>query len=163
MPSTVPLGPGEMSKTFDIGVLDNNQVDGLREIEITASVLLAACNCSAPSTSAGTFSDLLFVADNDGPSLSLLVNPLSLAEGVQNAGTLTIQRNTSTDNDLVVTLTSSDLTEIILPATATIPAGSASLDVPLSTETDNENDGNQQVTFYKRTRPHFHPALLGRL
>ena len=146
MPSTVPLGPGEMEKSFYIGVFDNLQNEGFRDIEITASVLIGACNCTASATSAGVFSDILTVADDDGPTLTLTVNPFSLLEGVANAGTLTITRNTATDNDLTVTLSSSDISELILPASITIPAGSASIDVPLVGEVDGEVDGNQQVT-----------------
>ena len=146
MPTTVPLGPGEMEKYFYIGIFDNLQNEGYRDIEITASVLLAACNCTASATSAGVFNDILTVVDDDGPTLTLTASPLSLLEGIANAGTLTITRNTATDDDLVVTLSSSDISELVLPLSITIPAGAASIDVPLTGEIDEEVDGNQQVT-----------------
>ena len=146
MPSTVPLGPGEMEKSFYIGIFDNLQNEGFRDIEITASVLIGACNCTASSTSAGVFSDILTVADDDGPTLMLTASPLSILEGVANTGTLTITRNTATDNDLTVTLSSSDISELVLPSSVTIPAGAASIDVPLTGEIDGEVDGNQEVS-----------------
>ncbi len=145
LPATVPLGPGEMQKTFDIGVLDNNNVDGFRDVEITASVIIESCNCLASATSAGVFSDILTIADNDGASLSLQVNPLSLPEGEVNAGVLTVIRNTPADVALTVSLSSSDESEITLPATVTLPIGAVSIDVPITTIQDNIPDGNQQV------------------
>ena len=145
LPATVPLGPGEMEKTFDIGVLDNNNVDGFRDVEITASVIIESCNCLASATSAGVFSDILTIADNDGASLSLQVNPLSLPEGEVNAGVLTVIRNTPADVALTVSLSSSDESEITLPATVTLPIGAVSIDVPITTIQDNIPDGNQQV------------------
>jgi len=146
LPSSVPLGPGVMEKRFDIGVIDNNTVDGFRTLDITAAVLIDACNCTASAMSAGVFTDQLTIADNDGPSLSLLFNPLSIAEGLANGGTLTVTRNTPTTQSLDVTLINSDATELSIPSTVTIPAGSASVDVSLTGLQDNIPDGNQQVT-----------------
>ncbi len=161
LPSTVPLGPGEMTKTFYIGVLDNNQVEagGFTNVEITAAVLFSGCNCTAPATSAGVFSDTLTIADNDGATLSLYVNPLSLAEGTANAGTLTIERNTPTNDPLEITLSSSDETELILPPSVTIPAGQSSVEIPISTESDALPDGNQQVTI-QASASGFSPGII---
>ena len=145
LPATVPLGPGEMEKSFDIGVLDNNTVDGFRDVEITASVIIESCNCLASPSSLGVFSEVLTIADNDGASLSLQVNPLSLPEGEANAGVLTVIRNTPADVALTVSLSSSDESEITLPATVTLPIGAVSIEVPIMTIQDNIPDGNQQV------------------
>jgi len=159
MPSTVPLGPGEMEKTFYIGIFDNQQNEGFRDIEITASVLISTCNCTASATSAGVYSDILTVADNDGASLSLSVNPFSLAEGVANAGTLTIERNTATDNALTVTLSSSDVSELVLPATVTIPAGASTVNVAMATQDDGIVDGNQNVSIQANATD-FSPGII---
>jgi|GEM_PF-911762 len=159
MPSTVPLGPGEMEKTFYIGIFDNQQNEGFRDIEITASVLISACNCTASAASAGVYSDILTVADNDGASLSLSVNPFSLAEGVANAGTLTIERNTATDNALTVTLSSSDVSELVLPATVTIPAGASTVNVAMATQDDGIVDGNQNVSIQANATD-FSPGII---
>ncbi len=159
LPSTVPLGPGEMEKRFFIGVFDNLQNEGIREIEITASVLIASCNCTASSTSAGVFSDTLTVLDNDGPTLTAFVNPLSLAEGSTNAGTLRIERNTPTDVPLTVNLTSSDETELVLPATVIIPIGASSVNVDIETVADGIVDGNQQVTIQAEATD-FSPGIV---
>jgi len=121
-------------------------------------VIIEDCNCTAPATSAGVFSDVLTIADNDGPSLSLQVNPLSLAEGQTDAGVLTVTRNTPTDVDLIVTLSSADETEIVLPATVTIPIGSSSINVPINTIQDDIMDGNQQVTL-QANATNFSPGI----
>ena len=91
LPEGVSLAAGQTEKSFDIGILDNSQNEGFRTIEITASVLMATCNCAPPEASAGVQTESLVIIDNDGPSLSLLASPLSLPEGVSDAGTLTIR------------------------------------------------------------------------
>ena len=79
------------------------------------------------------------------------VNPNPVAEnaGVNNVGgaTAVIKRPTTTPitTALVVTLTSNDLTEIQVPATVTIPAGSASVTFPINIIDDTLLDGTQVV------------------
>ncbi|MBI2481074.1 MAG: hypothetical protein HYV60_21295, partial [Planctomycetia bacterium] len=75
---------------------------------------------------------------------------VAAASVAENAGatatTVTIARNTGTSGALVVNLTSSDPSEATLPATATIPAGQASVTVALAAVDDNVMDGIQTVT-----------------
>ena len=73
-------------------------------------------------------------------------NPVSENAGVGGA-TAVIRRPTTTPitAPLVVTLTSNDITEIQLPATVTIPAGSASVTFPINIIDDRLLDGTQIV------------------
>ncbi len=159
LPASVTMAPGESEKTFYIGAVENNAVDGFTPVEITASVFISACNCTASATGAGSFTKTLTIADNDGPTLTLTANPLSIAEGTTGAGNLTITRNTPTTNALVVNLSSDDLTEINPPPTVTIPANQASINIVLSTEADALVDGNQEVTL-EATAPGFSPGIV---
>ncbi len=145
-PATVSLPKGANSQKFNIGVVDNNEVDGYRKIKINGSIYVSSCNCGTTPENGGIVTDSVVIADNDGPSLSISVFPLSLPEGKLNAGTLTISRNTPTDEALEVTISHNDTTEVSIQKTATIPAGEKSVQVPIDTKNDNIEDGNQMVS-----------------
>ncbi|MBS1500256.1 MAG: carboxypeptidase regulatory-like domain-containing protein [Bacteroidetes bacterium] len=145
LPATVSLAANASQQTFTIGVIDNALVDGFRTVTINAAVQMAGCGCSAPPSTVANVNADLTVVDNDGPSLTVTVNPATLAEGLANAGILRVQRNTSTATALTVDLSSYDLSEITLPATAIIPIGALWVDVPITTVNDGTPDGSQQV------------------
>ncbi len=158
LPASLSLATGENEKTFTIGVVNNSQVDGFRDVTITAALQVASCGCSAPPTSFGFVESEFVVADNDGPSLTLIPTPLTLAEGQANAGTLRIQRNTPTDVQLIVDLSSANIAEATLPTTAVIPIGAAFVDVAITTISDGITDGSQQV-YLHGTAAGFAPGI----
>jgi len=145
-PSTVDLPEGAMERQFNIGAVDNGLVDGYRTVEITGGIYLSSCNCTTTPDNGGAVSGTLTVIDNDGPSLTVTASPVSLREGLADAGTMTIFRNTATDNPLNLQLSSSDTTELTVPATTTIPAGESTVDVTITTKDDGDDDGSQMVT-----------------
>lgn len=144
-PATITLGKGVGSQKFNIGVVDNGDVDGYRKITISGSIFISSCNCGTTPDNGGIVTDVLVIADNDGPALSVSVNPLSLPEGKTNAGNLTISRNTPTTAALEVTISHNDPTEVTIQTSATIPAGQKSVIVPINTINDDVEDGNQMV------------------
>jgi hypothetical protein len=146
IPTGVNIFANESEKTFFIGVFDNAQVEGLRQATVTASYIIPSCVCPAPSSSEGVKVESIIIADNDGPTLELSVNPLSMEEGKENAGTLTIKRNTDTSIPLDVNISVSDATEIMLPSVVTIPVGQSQMSIPIETLNDPLEDGNQEVT-----------------
>ncbi len=145
-PSEVTLPVGTPQKQFNLGAIDNGLVDGTRDVILTGAVYLSSCNCNTTAANGGVVSDTITVLDNDGPTLSVSFNPLSLPEGKENAGQVTVVRNTPTDSPLTVNLFHNDATELSLPATLTIPQGEISAFANISTINDDEEDGNQQVT-----------------
>ncbi|MBW8334181.1 MAG: T9SS type A sorting domain-containing protein [Prolixibacteraceae bacterium] len=144
-PATITLVKGVGSQKFNIGVVDNGDVDGYRKSLVTGSIYLSSCNCGTTPDNGGVVTAELVIADNDGPALSVSVNPLSLPEGKTNAGNLTISRNTPTDDALEVTISHNDDTEVSIQTSATIPAGQKSVIVPINTINDDVEDGNQMV------------------
>ncbi|MDP3180837.1 MAG: hypothetical protein Q8M67_03395, partial [Bacteroidota bacterium] len=145
-PATISLAKGVGSQKFNIGVVDNGNVDGYRKIILSGSIYISSCNCGTTPDNGGVVTANLVIADNDGPSLSVSVDPISLPEGKLNAGTLTISRNTSTTNPQLVTIWHSDATEVSIQTSATIPAGQLFVKVPINTINDNIEDGNQMVS-----------------
>ncbi|MDF2188548.1 MBG domain-containing protein [Paraflavitalea sp. CAU 1676] len=145
MPATLSLAAGENEKTFTVGVIDNSLADGQRTVTITASVFVNSCGCSAPPATAGYVSANLSISDNDGQAITITAPVLTLPEGLSNAGTVRITRNSATTGGLIVNLTSSNVNEATVPPSVVIPAGAAYVDVPITTINDNLADGNQQV------------------
>ncbi|HEU5068908.1 MAG TPA: Calx-beta domain-containing protein [Verrucomicrobiae bacterium] len=113
VPSSVALYAGTTSAVFNVTLVDNQKIDGPREVNITASL----SNWS-PATNA------IEVTDNEDTYLRL-AGPGQLSEGsgpvlysVNLSGTLA--------SNLTVTLKSSDASRLAVPASATIPAGQTS-------------------------------------
>jgi hypothetical protein len=110
----------------------------------------------------GNYTVTMVVADDDGgtsqqqfgvqvgppSSLVLSMDRLSINEDAgANAATLTVRR-IGFENSVATTilLTSSDTSEVQLPASATIPAGQTSITVPVKAIDDSLLDGTVQVT-----------------
>ncbi len=150
-PASVTLPKGTNETKFNIGVVDNGLVDGFRAVNITGSIYISTCNCGTSAENGGIVQDKLVIADNDGPTLNVTVDPVSLYEGKTDAGKLIISRNTSTENPLEVNISYNDPSELQIQAAATIPAGQASVKVPVNTLNDNVEDGDQMVSIQAKS------------
>lgn len=158
LPASLSLAAGQMQVNFNIGVVDNTLSDGARNVTITAALVMPSCGCGAPPTSAGYVTASLVVLDNDGPALTVIPDPLTLAEGQSPAGQLRVQRNSSTSSALLVSLTSTETGEATVPATATIPIGSAFVDVPITTINDGTSDGSK-IVYFNASAAGFSPGV----
>lgn len=157
-PASVSLPKGAAETKFNIGVVDNTQVDGFRTIVLKGAIFISSCGCNTSAENGGIVQAKLVIADNDGPTLTATVDPVSLMEGQIAAGKLIITRNTSTDNPLVVSIKFNDPTEVDIQSSATIPAGKKSVEVPINTINDHIDDGDQMVTI-QANAPSFSPGL----
>ncbi|MBE0639477.1 MAG: hypothetical protein IH598_13250, partial [Bacteroidales bacterium] len=145
-PSQISIPNGQIQKQFNVGVVDNNILDGDREIAITAAVFIPSCGCGAPSGTVGESAQSITIFDNDGPSLSASSNPFVVFENQTNAGILTITRNTLGGNEIALSIEHNGDDEIEIPATVIFPEGATSVDVPFNTLDDGIEDGNQIVS-----------------
>jgi large repetitive protein len=144
-PTQVIIPANVMERQFNIGVIDNNLLDGTRDVEISATIYLASCNCGASSEIGGVVNATLTILDNDGPSLSVYAEPFVVPEGIVNAGSLFISRNTPTDDELQVNIHNSHPGEIELPSSVVIPVGQTTIEVLFSTIDDEIEEGDQYV------------------
>ncbi len=134
-PATVIIPAGATEATFSLSFPDNLRIEGPRVATLTATV---------PGWTAGTAQ--ITVADNDARTLSITLAP-GLAEGgglVAQGGTVSLAGTLA--SPLVVSLTSSDTTELSVPDTVTIPAGATSAKFDLTLPDDDLQDGVQTVT-----------------
>lgn len=138
VPATVVIPGNETAVSFPIAVTDNGTVDGTRTVTIRAFLRDSAGNLLAELSPA-----TLQVLDDDGPTLKVALARHLTAEGLNPASSATVTRNTATNASLTVTLSSSDTTELTVPAGLTIPAGESSASFDVATPLDSITDGSQ--------------------
>ena len=135
VPSTVTIPGGQASVTFPVGIVDNAILDGTRTSVIAASGI-------------GVVAGNLSITITDYETLTITVNKSSFLEnaGVKAAIGTVSRSNTDLALPLVVSLSSSDVTELKVPATVTILAGQVSASFDIEAVNDPELDGAQLVT-----------------
>lgn len=135
VPASLVLPKGLTSVALPLTVPDDNLIDGTQTVTITASV-------SHWPAAEGVLS----VTDNEARILtvSLPDRRLESAGVIPRAGL--VQASGTLAQPLVVSLASSDTSELIVPASVTIPAGSSSVTFSLEFPDDEEEDGEQEVT-----------------
>jgi len=130
---TIPAG--QTSASFDVTIVNDNQIDGPQIATVTAHV--------AGWTDG---SDEITLLDNENYSLVVsLPSRLYENQGLR-AGAGSVSISGTLPADLAIDLSSSDLTELAVPVSVTIPAGQTSTAFDLSLIDDGEQDGIQMVT-----------------
>lgn len=140
VPATVMLLAGESSVGFDITVVDDSRLDGATNVTITASV----DNWTAASTS-------IEVRDNDTFAVGVML-PEQVNEGegtLARAGQVTLGATLATN--LVVSLVSSDESEVRVPASVVILAGRNNAAFDLTIMDDTDIDGPQSASVLATT------------
>ena len=137
LPVSVTIAAGETtSPAISIDAVDDSIVDGTQTVTMRAR---------AAGFVDGT--ETLDVTDDDLATLTLDVAADSISEAAgAGAATATVTRNTDTSGALVVDLASNDTSEAAVPASVTIPAGSASVMFAVDAVNDVIDDETQKVT-----------------
>ncbi len=142
VPLRVTIPPGSDDASFYVAAVNDDVVDGTQTAVlrcfITDSTTGARLAENPPVT--------LNVLDDDGPTLQVTITPKLVAEGISNAATATVTRNTPATEALLVNLESSNTNEAVTPLVVTIPLGSTSATFPIHTVSDGVTDDNQDVT-----------------
>ncbi|MBN2477405.1 MAG: putative Ig domain-containing protein [Pirellulales bacterium] len=131
---TTIITAGETSATFDVQVMDDALLDGTQVARIVASAVMYRDGTGG-----------LVVHDNETAPLVVIL-PDGLAEGdglLTEIGLVTV--GVAPDEDVVVTLISQDVSEIIVPNVVIIPAGAVSARFDVTVVDDTEIDGVQTV------------------
>lgn len=145
--SSITLDSGETEYQFAIGISDNDQQEGDREVTLNASVYISTCDCSTAGTNVGTVTKKITITDNDGPTLTLSSSQTSLIEGKEQATILTVTRNTSTAEALTVNISCDRPEEVTYASTVTIPSSESSVDIPVAVKQNDTTEGNRTISF----------------
>ena len=132
VPATVTIPAGQASVSFPLSAVDDTLLDGTQSVMISVA-------------SPGYVGDSKTIDVADFETLTITLTTASISE--LNGSTLAriTRSNTDVATAMQVTLTSSDLTEAVLPAQVTIPAGLASATFTISAVDDTLLDGSQTV------------------
>ena len=144
-PKRFTLKKGQSRVEFTIGVVDNQMKEGDRNIEFTAAIYIANCNCMAGAMSGGYIADTIHVIDNDGPALAIKSKNGNILEGSDN-NVFTISRNDSPASDLTVQVSSTG-EGLTYAQTITIPAGKTSVDFNVAMARNDVSGDSKTITF----------------
>jgi len=133
VPATVIVPPGATSVTFSVTLPDDGIVDGNQPVQISA-------NFAGWTTAMAS----LLVQDNEARTLTVTIPSAFREADAPKIGTISLAGTAPAD--LVVALSSSDPTAVTVPASATIPAGLASVSFPIAVQDDTVADGAQPFT-----------------
>ncbi len=132
VPASITIPANRSFATFTISAVDDTLLDGTQRISIS----------SAAAGYVGSQRDL-DVSDAESLSLSIQASMIS-ENGGATTGVIT-RSNSDTAAALTVNLLSSDTSEIVVPATITIPGGQSSTSFSIAAVDDSLLDGNQLV------------------
>ena len=143
---TIVLEKNQSEVQFNIGVLDNDIVDGNHTVTVTAAVYSSSCDCSAPTDTKGHMTATITIIDDDGPTVKIKPAGTSMLEGSDN-NIFAVSHNVNPENDVVVRI-SSDSDDILeYEHEVTIPAGQSSVNVTVKVKDNDIQDDSKLVTF----------------
>ena len=133
VPANVTILAGQSNATFNISVVNDAELDGTQLAQLTVS--------ASGYSSAGGFINVL---DNETATLRLNV-PTNVTEGDGTLLAAVISSAAPTAN-ILVSLSSSDTSEIQVPSSVVLAAGQTSATFNLTVVNDSLIDGNQTAT-----------------
>ena len=143
--STIEMPKGVSEVYFTLGPVDNAVMEGDRTYNISAAIYISACSCSVSGESAGAVSAQLTVLDDDGATLALSVADGALIEGGNTK--VTVYRNTSTEDNLSVSLYSDSDEQLEYQHSVVIPAGKESVEVTIEAKKNSLAGDSKTVVF----------------
>ena len=144
--NTIVLERNKQNVQFNIGVVDNEIVDGDHTVTVKAEVYVTSCDCSIPSNGAGSLTATVTIIDNDGPTLKIKPEGTAILEGSE-GNVFVVSHNAPTTKDVKVRI-SSDKDDILeYDHELTIPAGSSSANLLVNVKSNDISDDSNIVTF----------------
>ena len=140
----VTLGKGEKEKEVKVGVVDNTAVDGQRQYRLTAVLYLPTANTTASSTDRAYATAQLVVTDDESPYLTVTSPSNLVGEGSSFKATVTRYVATA-NNAQTVTLSADKASDVKIPATVTIPAGSRSANFTVEVNRNELQDDERML------------------
>ncbi|MEO6183672.1 MAG: M36 family metallopeptidase, partial [Verrucomicrobiota bacterium] len=133
VPTSIVISAGETNANFDVTIVNDSELDGTQRSAVTAS-----------TTGFANATRSMTIFDNESATLSVNI-PASAIEGSSNlVGTVTV--SAPPDDNVLVNLSSSDISEAQVSSFAIIPAGQTSAVFNLTAVDDTQIDGSQIST-----------------
>ena len=150
--STVVLKKNQKKAEFYLGVNDDNESQGSRNVVMTAAVYSKSCNCQAGQGSVGLLEQTINIVDNDGPHYTLTPENTNILEGQEITFTVTVNTTQHTQ-DIPLKVSSNKSEEVTLPAQGTVvlPAGVNSTTFRAGVKQKSEQGDSRRIKFYVST------------
>ncbi|MFI5381802.1 MAG: beta strand repeat-containing protein, partial [Tepidisphaerales bacterium] len=147
---TIPLEQSFVQ--IPVNIFDNTIPDGTR-----TAIFTVVPTAGSYLTTPGTDTTTVTILDNEVPRLSVTASVPLATEENQSPGILTIARQGTLEIPLTVAYTVGGTAingvDYVNPGTIVIPAGAASIDVPITPIDDNLSEGPETVIFALQASP----------
>lgn len=140
----VTFAKGEKEKEVKVGVTDNAAVDGQRQYRLTAALYMPTANTTANSNDRAYATAQLVVTDNESPYLTVTSPNNLVGEGSSFKATVTRYVATA-DNAQTISLSADKASDVKIPATVTIPAGTRSANFTVEVNRNELQDDERML------------------
>lgn len=140
--STIKIGTEE----YEVVSITNDTQLTISRAATTAATNSNAQRVATPAQSNYVVFDSISEILGSATQLSVNIPETTLSEGATGKLTGTVSRSSASASPLVVTLTSSDTSELIVPPTVTIPENATSITFDIQAQNDTFVDGSAPVT-----------------
>ena len=147
-PATVVLKKGQTTAEFYIGVNDDAEQQGERDVVFGAAVYVNSCGCTANVWQGGLVSTDIHITDNDTPHFYLTSTNSNMLEGSTENQFVVSRNNTGEAVDAYITCNHPELVQ--LPSHVTIPAGERSATFNVAVNTNETSGDSKRITFYAK-------------
>lgn len=143
---TVIMEKNQAEVQFNIGVTNNDIVDGERTATVSAAVYSSSCDCSIPNETQSLMSSTVTIIDDDGATLKIKPEGTAMLEG-SDENVFIVSHNTKSDKDIPVRI-SCDKDDILeYEHELIIPAGQTSAKLVVKVNSNDIQDDSNIVTF----------------
>ncbi len=143
---SIVLAKGQAEAQFSIGVVDNSDMEGDRDVKLTAAIYISSCSCSAGQLTGGYVEQTITILDDDGPALTLSSASSNMLEGSTN-NTFTVTRNDTPTNALDVEICTTADDDLVYSNIVTIPAGSKSTTFNVELKRNDVQGDSKTIVF----------------
>ncbi len=150
-PTTITLKKNQTKAEFWIGVNDDGENQGERDVIFGAAVYVSSCSCTADVYSGGLVSTDITIYDNDGPHFTLSSSQANLKEG-SSTNEFTVGRN-NTGEAVNAYITCNDPDLVTMPEYVTIPAGEREATFNVVVNQNAVSGDTHRVTFFAKDAP----------
>ena len=143
---TIVMAKGQAEVQFNIGVTDNDLVDGNHVVNVTTAVYASSCDCSVSGDNNGSMTAAVTIIDNDGPTLTIKPAGTAILEGSED-NIFTISHNVQSDADITVHISSDKDGMLEYDHDLTIPAGQSIANLLVNVNSNDQQDDSNIATF----------------
>lgn len=143
---TIVMAKNQAEVQFNIGVTDNDLVDGNHVVNVTAAVYASSCDCSVSGDNKGYMTATVTIIDDDGPTLKIKPAGTAILEGSE-GNVFAVSHNVHSEADVTVHVSSDKDDMLEYDHELTIPAGQSSANLLVNVKSNDQQDDSSIAAF----------------